>query len=499
MYVPRGFGVSELGDIEVVPDGDRLHLFHLALPNHDAVQHAVSDDGLAWEPLPVALRTGDPGECDDDQIWTMSVARHAGRWWMLYTALATAEDGAVQRTGLAVSDDLIAWEKSPRNPVVEADPRWYETDPAIWGGVSWRDPKPVRVGERWHAVVAARESEGPLLRRGCAGHFVSDDFERWEARPPLFAPRRYWDLECPQAFAIGERWYLTAAIMEDRRQRYWQAPAFAGPWSEPTDGGLLAPTGHYAGRVCRWRGVDLLWCWHQPRLVEGWLASPRTVDWLLPRNPFGKWLAPPLELVPRPDGSLARRSFAGWSAYLERPFAAVDAAHRLFGGEPLEESAPWRVDGAGRMEVLAASAAAGDGLIEGEIALEGSSGGIAFRLDDEGGGYFVEVRPGSAAVSLQKWLPTEGDGERLRGYAWRELQRAELDTPFPEAAPVAYRVLVCGPYVEVSLAGEVVVATFSGERLEGRWGIWTSGGRATAAEVRFAPLRRPWAARGRLG
>ncbi|MBA3414102.1 MAG: hypothetical protein H0U10_02615, partial [Chloroflexia bacterium] len=46
MYAPRGFGLSELGDIDVVATGDALHLFHLTLPNHDVVQHAVSDDGL---------------------------------------------------------------------------------------------------------------------------------------------------------------------------------------------------------------------------------------------------------------------------------------------------------------------------------------------------------------------------------------------------------------------------------------------------------------------
>ena len=500
MYAPGGFGVSELGDIEVVADGDALHLFHLTLPNHDVVQHAVSADGLCWDPLPAALRTGDPGTCDDDQIWTMSVARHGDRWRMLYTALSLAEDGAVQRTGLAVSDDLVRWEKSAANPVAAADPRWYETDPALWGAVSWRDPKPVRVGDRWYALVAARENVGPLLRRGCVGLLASDDFERWEAQPPLFAPRRFWDLECPQAFEIGGRWYLTAAIMEDRRQRYWQAAAFAGPWREPADGGLLAPAGHYAGRVCRWKGQDLLWCWHQPRLLEGWTTSPRTIDWVVPRNPFGKWLAPPLALVPRADGSLGRRSFAGWAASLEEPPApAAPAPRTLFGRVPVDAGPGWLVAGDGAMEVLTARGPAADCLIEGELALSGGAGGVGFRLDDEGGGYFVEIRPGSTTVSLQKWLPTEEPHERRRGYAWRELQRADLATTFPEDRPVPFRVLLAGPYIEVSLDGEVVLATFSGERLDGPWGVWTAAGRAAATGVRFAPLRRPWANGRRLG
>src|SRR5262249_33378575 len=77
VYAPRAGIEPELGDVEVIVADDRLHLFHLTPPNNDAVAHAVSDDGLSWRELPVALRTGPPGSCDDDQIWTMSVTERA--------------------------------------------------------------------------------------------------------------------------------------------------------------------------------------------------------------------------------------------------------------------------------------------------------------------------------------------------------------------------------------------------------------------------------------
>jgi len=80
-------------------------------------------------------------------------------------------------------------------------------------------------------------------------------------RPPLFVPRAYWDLECPQVFFVDGHAYLMAAIMEDRSQRYWQAPRFEGPYEVPPDGGVLAPPGHYAGRVCSWRQAHLYFCW----------------------------------------------------------------------------------------------------------------------------------------------------------------------------------------------------------------------------------------------
>ncbi|MGI9254671.1 MAG: hypothetical protein ACR2J8_13085 [Thermomicrobiales bacterium] len=312
---PYAPGRSELGDIEVVAGDDgRLHLFHLTLPNHDVVQHAVSSDGLRWEPLEPAIRTGNPGDCDDDQIWTMSVTRVDGQWRMLYTALSVADGGNVQKTGAAVSDDLLTWRKVSTKAVAEADQRWYEHDPSEWGSVSWRDPKPVQVEGHWYATVAGRAASGPLMRRGCVGLMESDDFTHWKAKPPLFSPWRYWDLECPQAFQIDEEWYLTAATMEDRRQRYWAAARFIGPWSVPLDGGIIAPGGHYAGRVSRWRGADYLWCWHQQRLPEGWMSDSRRIDWMSIRNPFGKTLAPPLMLLPdhHEHGRLVRKSCPGW-------------------------------------------------------------------------------------------------------------------------------------------------------------------------------------------
>lgn len=494
MYAPRGHGLSEVGDVEVVADGEELHLFHLTLPNHDVVQHAVSGDGLAWRPLPAALRTGDPGDCDDDQIWTASVtADGAGGWVMLYTALTTEDDGTVQRTGLARSTDLLRWEKAGRDPVGEADPRWYEADAAATGRVSWRDPKPTKVGERWYAAVCAREREGPLARRGCVGLLASGDLSTWEVRPPLFAPRSHWDLECPQVFTLegGGRFYLTAAIMEDRSQRYWMAERFEGPYETPPDGGLLAPAGHYAGRVCRWRGMDLYFCWHRTNLIDGWMATPTTVDWTTLRNPFGKFVVSPLVLTARADGTLARGPFPGWDGYREAESAAVGPAPRsLFRGRSTDDRG-WEAFGEGGMDVVATTEAVGDILVEGTLDLGAAAGGLAFRLDDEGGGYFVELRAGSDRVCLQKWTPERDpwDGRRRERYA--EIQRGRLPRPMARGDQMAFRLLVVGPYIEVAFGGEVVLAELSAERTSGPVGVWADSGRVRADGLRLTRMRRP--------
>jgi beta-fructofuranosidase len=484
VYTPSGFGTSELGDIEVVPVGDDLHLFHLTLPNHDVIQHAVSHDGLSWRPLPAALRTGNPGAIDDDQIWTMSVTpRPDGTGWvMLYTALGSADHGRVQRVAIAESPDLLHWRKHPEIPAVSADPQWYEADPAVVGTVSWRDPKPVHIEGGYLATICAREANGPLPRRGCVGLLFSSDLRKWAARPPLFTPRRYWDLECPQLFRVETasepHWVLIASVMEDRSLRYWLARDPLGPFRVPPGGDILAPAGHYAARATRWQDRDLLFAWHQPRLHQGWPSTPQTVDWVEARNPFGKFLAPPLEIVPRRDGSLGLHSFAGWQAYEGDTWRPV--------------SANWHLQAPSTTRVALSAPPAHNFQVRGELTLEAARGGLAFRMgEDESSGLFIELTPGSRNVTLQRWGTRQRDMGAALGLTYEVLQQAELHEPLRTHQPIAFTLLNVGPYVELSVNGEIVLATMTGCPAYGSCGVWVEDGELRAENVHWVAMRQP--------
>jgi len=481
---PAGIG-PELGDVEVFPHGDEIHLFHLTLPNHDVVQHVVSDDGLSWRALPAAIRTSDPGAGpDDDMIYTMSVTEHDGTFYMVYTALGRAEAGRIQRIAVATSPDLIRWTKHDGNPVAEADPRWYESEPLPGGRVSWRDPKPIKVGDTFYAVVCGRENQGPFLRRGSAALMASQDLLNWEVRPPLFSPRRYWDLECPQVFTVDGHYYLTAGIMEDRSQRYWTAPAFEGPYTVPGDGGQLAPWGHYA-RVCRWRDLDLFYCWHRPVLKRGEFAEYDWPAWGTRINTYGRIAPPPLVLTRRADGSLQKSSFPGWEAYRLSPSTAPAAATTsLFQERPVSG---WHVAFDTGADMVVTADEQGDFLLEGTLTLDAPSGGLGLRLDERGGGYIIELEPGRDEVSLQTWLPPAYPPN----FAFKEIQRGRLYRPLEVGRAVPFRLLSVGTYVELELDGEVVLATLTGARLTGRVGIWADGGRVSIADARLSPMRAP--------
>ena len=48
MYPGYGFRAYEIGDVDVVKHDGLYHLFHLTLPNHDYIAHAVSEDAIRW-------------------------------------------------------------------------------------------------------------------------------------------------------------------------------------------------------------------------------------------------------------------------------------------------------------------------------------------------------------------------------------------------------------------------------------------------------------------
>lgn len=480
MYRPRGFlaGGSELGDVEVVASGERLHLFHLTLPNHDLVAHLVSEDGLAWEPRPPALRTGDPGAPDDDMIWTVGVAEapQDGQWHMLYTALSRAEDGRVQRAALATSPDLETWTKAG-GVAFEADSRWYQTAPDGWPWVSWRDPKPLRTDEGWLAVVCARGLEGPPTRRGVVGLARSDDLRRWTVEPPLLDPRQSFDVECPQLFRVGERWYLTAAHLDDRSQRYWIADHPRGPFRTAPDD-RLAPQGHYAARIVSWRGRAAMFCWHDAADA----APGRTAR---------RALASPLVLEPRSDGTLRAAPWPEWDRYAEgEPRSLTPDATGAFG----HPSARAQIgDGTldGRVEAGAEAwplARPDAGYrIEAELELSAARGGLVCGLAD-GQGVLVQIDPAAHRLRLVAQRPGQRDDGR-GPVAWLDrevLQEAPLR--WDGAARLAVRLV--DDEIEVAVGGRVLLSTLARDA-RGPIAAFVEGGRIALRDATIQPLRSP--------
>ena len=198
-------------------DGERHHLFFLKAPRalgdprcrHTAarVGHAVSEDLQRWKLLEDALEPA-PGGWDDLAIWTGSVARGDDGVWRLYYSALSTELGLGeldQRIGLAESDDLTHWRRVGDRPVIEPDPRWYETlEDKPGRSATWRDPFVFRDpgGDGWHMLITARAPRAPRRRDGVIGHARSPDMVTWTLGPPLAAPAGFGQTEVIQLRTI---------------------------------------------------------------------------------------------------------------------------------------------------------------------------------------------------------------------------------------------------------------------------------------------------------
>ncbi|GIG90579.1 glycoside hydrolase family protein [Plantactinospora endophytica] len=228
-------------------DGD-WHVFFLRAPralrdpgqrHHRAViGHAVSTDLRSWRPLPDALVAADAPAWDDLATWTGCTLRGPdGRWYLFYTGVSRAEQGLVQRIGVAVSVDLVNWHRYGDGPLVEADPTWYELlDPTAWYEQAWRDPWvfPDPDGDGWHMLITARANTGPAAGRGVVGHATSPDLLHWTVRPPLSAPAGFGHLEVPQVAVVdGQPLLLFCTNTGAVPHRVWAVPGLSvdGRWN----------------------------------------------------------------------------------------------------------------------------------------------------------------------------------------------------------------------------------------------------------------------------
>lgn len=488
MYASHGFLRSDIGDVDVVFHDGLFHLFHLVLPNHDFIAHAVSEDGLNWRRVKNALYVGEPGAWDDDMLWTMHVTADpdvAGRWRMFYTGLSRAEHGRVQRVGLATSTDLIEWTRQELNGYpVEISNEHYESridEGRSW--VSFRDPYFFldRQSGRRLLLSAARVNHGPLVRRGCVGLAEEVEPGRFEFRPPLHQPGLYDDVEVPNLFREDGRYYLLGSIREDTKVHYWYADRLEGPYQNFFDNVLL-PGGNYAARICEVGDEKLLFNFFS--IEEHYYGQ------LISR----KLLPPPKLLATDATGRLRLKSYPGFDNLvtdaLDPP--TPDAMDRLF-DNPLAEAT-------GDADELHLACPSGYEafLMPGEyesfrlkttLALEGlGKCGMVLRVNDEGDGYYLSLDLLKGVAQMRAWgRSPEADKEYAFNY--RPLQAGYFVSR--DDGPWGLEIVAHGTYLEVSINGWVILSLVDETYACGRIGFYCESSKIMIAPKGIERLSAP--------
>lgn len=226
-----------LWDFWLAQDGPDYHIFYLQASRtlereelrhwNASIGHAVSQDLRHWQVLPDALHPdSDSADAwDNFTTWTGSIICHQSLWYLFYTGGSHAENGLVQRIGLATSTDLLHWERHPDNPLIVPDPRWYEMlNKKLWHDQAWRDPWVFRHSETgdFHAFITARVNHGPIDGRGVIAQAHSKDLIHWEVLPPVTEPGEFGHLEVPQLTEINGRYYLLFCTTPNTHSAQWR-------------------------------------------------------------------------------------------------------------------------------------------------------------------------------------------------------------------------------------------------------------------------------------
>lgn len=185
----------------------QVHLFFQFTPQSDVPGrmhwgHCVSEDMITWRYVGVALAPDTPA--DSEHCFSGNAVEDAqGNLVLMYTSLRPdGQGGVLQEQSIAVSSDGVEFVKPDENPVISGAQL-----PPDASRFDFRDPKVVRDGEGYLAIVANRgEKNGRQLI------FRSPDLRRWTYRGVFL--ENIGDMpECPDLFRLdGQDVMITSVI-----------------------------------------------------------------------------------------------------------------------------------------------------------------------------------------------------------------------------------------------------------------------------------------------
>ncbi len=189
----------------------RYHLFYQYNPAgayHANMHwgHAVSDDILHWQELPIAIKPT-PNSPDQGGVWSGCLVDDGGLPTAIYTGVNDDYSRQVQCLAIG-NDDLSSLSKHSGKPVLAGAPaHCFQTQ-------DFRDPFVWRADDGWYMALSSRiDGIG-----GAALLYRSDDLRNWQYLHPLFvgdSARHGYNFECVNFFPLGEKWVMIVSSMFD--------------------------------------------------------------------------------------------------------------------------------------------------------------------------------------------------------------------------------------------------------------------------------------------
>ncbi len=178
--------------------GGKYHLFYQNNPYEPTWSsmhwgHAISDDMLNWEHLPIALAPSEEYDlCENGGVFSGTAIEHEGKMYVYYTAARNRGDERIQCQCLAISSDGIVFKKHENNPLIFA--------PSGFNAAHFRDPKVWKKDGVFYMICGCSDHE----ERGNILIFSSKDGVNFDYNGAMLRATAgegfMW--ECPDLFTV---------------------------------------------------------------------------------------------------------------------------------------------------------------------------------------------------------------------------------------------------------------------------------------------------------
>ena len=228
--------------------------------------HAISRDLYTWTQLPPVLPI-DPGGWDNLHVWAPHIVESGGLYWMFYTGLSDApgQFADTQRMGVAVSSDLMTWNRVNQSPVWQASGApwawWQPLRPAMACRDPFVMPDPNSPGQ-WLMYYTATPANDTVATLVGVARSPNGDLREWVDEKPLWITHRSFTFnpstESPHLFRHGARWFMFITTGAGQALTFYTTNNPVGEPAEWT----------YRGRLRTMIGGD----------TQLWIASETLVD-----------------------------------------------------------------------------------------------------------------------------------------------------------------------------------------------------------------------------